>query len=73
MERVLIRELTIELAHQMLAELTEGGVRSEAVGSPLDDENSALGRACQYFGIKMLRVPSWNETDEDTWLKELEA
>jgi hypothetical protein len=61
MERELIRDLANELAGQIHALMQEGGVITQSIGEPLDQEDSILGRACAYLGKPIPTVPSWDE------------
>lgn len=49
-ERELIRELANEVASLLFAMMQEGGCVTGSEGQPLDNEDSALGRACSYLG-----------------------
>lgn len=60
-ERELIRELANELAGQIHAMMQEGGCISSSIGEPLDNDESALGKACAYLGKPIPVCPAWHE------------
>ncbi len=55
----IITDLLEELITTSYSLMQEGGAYTNAIGEPVDTEDSAIGRACKYLKLSIPTVPPW--------------